>query len=43
MEAFDAWMRKYHEDPSQDDIIFEEDEETHDQVKLADLDDSLLM
>lgn len=37
--AFKAWKQRYQVDESQDDIIFGEDEEIHDGIKLDSIDD----
>lgn len=42
-DAFKNWMVLYDKDYSQDDIIFGEDEEIHGDIKLSDIDESLLL
>jgi hypothetical protein len=42
-EAFENWIAIFKTDHSQDDIIFDEDEDIHGDIKLSDIDESLLL
>jgi len=40
--AFNNWIQKFHEDDGQDDIIFKEDEEIHENYRLEDIPEDTL-